>query len=461
MLIVAWIYELNFYLRDITLGFVAGPTVLDAVNQPHEELAHRLKETRRTLAQCIPEAKQSVADSAKAGEGTFALRLGLAILFVLISKLRVDLVHNLFARGHTLIDNLARGRQHLKALEQARTPANSSQLLKLILVLERWRIAVLVLTVVLIVCGIGFVCRLIYIVVFGLVDIAIGRILRGVVRLVLVDRRRHMRLLDRSSPYARGLNVWLFNVRLFVFGVVVISRSKLIVTLVGRLVLVLSANDGLTVVVALFVIPILVAVGIVFLGLKVGLHHKLATDATRMGCSPLLGIVVCGTNHVEHAEHCRKRSLVVACSGSATRKALIDRSRTKQQQGQRRNNAQRPKDVARHGRNKWKCLEEGQHQGCNGERPAQSFDEWLPFGKLPAVEEVLARGVKMSNDHDGTVALNDIGAGCTVHANDVLAASLRANRHKRVVALAGHNNEAKGNGGEHQAHHTNNGSEEP
>ena len=306
VLIIVWIYELNFYLRVITFGFVAGTTVLDAVNQPHEELAHRLKEARRALAQGVPEAKQSVTDSAKAGERTFALRLGLAVFVVLVSKLRVDLVHDLFARGHALIDNLTRGWQNLKALEQARATSDSSQLLKLILILERRRIAVLILAVVLIVCDIGFIRRLIYIVVFRLIDIGVGGILRRVLRLVLVGWHRHMRLFDRSGPYVRGLDIRLFNVRLFVFGVVVISRSKLFVTLVGRLVFAHSANDGLTVVVTLFVVPVLVVIGIVFLGLKIGLHHKLATDATRMRCRPLLGIVVCGTNHVEHAEHCRK-----------------------------------------------------------------------------------------------------------------------------------------------------------
>ena len=105
--------------------------------------------------------------------------------------------------------------------------------------------------------------------------------------------------------------------------------------------------------------------------------------------------------------------------------------------------------MTRHRRNERKRLEEGQHQGCDGKRPTQSLDKWLPLGKLSAVEEVLARGVKVSNDYDGSIALNDIGSSSTVYADNVLAASLRANRHKRVIALASHENEAKGNSSEH------------
>ena len=75
--------------------------------------------------------------------------------------------------------------------------------------------------------------------------------------------------------------------------------------------------------------------------------------------------------------------------------------------------------------------------------PANLLDDGLPWCERSPVEEVLARRIVMSHDHDGTIALDDIGAGSAMDADDVLAANLWSHRIERIDPIAREQDEHK------------------
>ena len=159
------------------------------------------------------------------------------------------------------------------------------------------------------------------------------------------------------------------------------------------------------------------------------------THTTRMGLGPRLRIIGTGTHHVQHAQHRGDRRLVVVRARSAVCKALVHRCGAQQKQRKGRQNTEHPEDMASGQGHEGNDLHARQNSNGNGQRPAQALDKRVPLGKLGTVEVVLTRRVIVGDDHDGTVALDHIGASRAVNADDVLAARAGAGRRKEVGAV--------------------------
>ena len=407
---------------------------MQLAQQPRKELAHARKEGKHGLTR----GGQASAHSCTHASGRFLGQLLIRIL-VINQTLCGQAIENLLARRHVGVHHFAGLGQHVERPQQIGTTTHGRQLFNQLLAARcRGRMS----------NG----CRLGHRGATILVRLPqCRRLLRFVVvpLVVFVSRCLKRLILSCIGVIARRL------IRICFFVGILVSRVLVVGVLVGRTV------------VRVLVVGVLVVVD-VFLGQLVLNHTKLvgqllfveqllerATHALRMRAGPVLCIVGTRTHHVEHAQHRRHRSLVVTRARRARGKTLIYRCSAQQQEGQRGQHTEHPEHVARGHGNERNHLEERQHQHRNGERPTQTLDERLPLCQLRPVERVLARGVVVRHDDDGTVALNYVGTGSTVHANDVLAAGLRTNGAKEVVATAREGQQHKRRAHQHKAHHHN------
>ena len=312
----------------------------------------------------VTRGNQAVADGLSNATGCLANAVKLALALQRSAVLNLNALDDLCARAKVLVHDLAGFGKHLQALEHRGTATNGRRRTKAVLVL------------------------------FNL-------------------RHGH-----GGNPAARSGGSLFFGFILNSGRLGVIASSLLGARLP-------SMRLGAFLLGILLVFPLIIVVLVIKIVVQVVL--KGATDALGMACRPVFGVVGAGTNHVQHAEHGGNGCLVVVGTRGARGKALVHRRGTQQQQGEGSKNAQHPEDVTCRGRDDRNHLKDSQCQNRNRKRPCQTLDQRLPLGKLVVVEEVLARGVVVRNDDDGTIALDHVGTGCAMHANDVLAAGTRAN----------------------------------
>ena len=187
------------------------------------------------------------------------------------------------------------------------------------------------------------------------------------------------------------------------------------------------------------------------------LLHRLARVQRNIALRGIVG----GTHHVHHAQHCRKRGLVVVRTRRAGCKLLIDGRDSHRQQRKRRQNAHDPEYVPKAF---WKKAHQLYQRADRDDHRAierRALQRGLVPCNLGAAQQVLVRAVVMSHNHDGAVALHHKRAGGAVHADYVLAATPRANVAQHVTAGKLHGKQHEGSRHKNEAHRAGDGPQKP
>ena len=191
------------------------------------------------------------------------------------------------------------------------------------------------------------------------------------------------------------------------------------------------------------------------------LLRELLHRTTRVQRNIALRGIVGGANHVHHAQHCRKRGLVVVRTRRAGGKLLIDCGDPHGQQRKRGQNAHDPEYVPKAFRKKTHQLHERANRNDHRAVERRALKHGLVPCDLGAAQQVLVRAVVVRHYHDGAVALHHKGAGSAVDANHVLAAAAGPNVAQHVTAGKLHGKQHEGSRHKNEPHRTCNGSQEP
>ena len=160
------------------------------------------------------------------------------------------------------------------------------------------------------------------------------------------------------------------------------------------------------------------------------LLHRLAWVQRNIALRSIVG----GSHHVHHAQHCRKRSLVIVRARRAGGKLLIDCRDPHRQQRERGQDARDPEYVPKAFRKKTHQLHERANRNDHRTVERRALQHGLVPCDLGTAQQILVRAVIVRHDHDGAVALHHKWAGSAMDANHVLAATAGTNVAQHVTA---------------------------
>ena len=158
-----------------------------------------------------------------------------------------------------------------------------------------------------------------------------------------------------------------------------------------------------------------------------------------------------GAHVLEHAEHGCDAGLVVVGTVGAVGEVLEHAGHAEDGEGQRGEDADNPHEAAEGLGEEREGLEQHAHADHEDAVLGHAPDQRNVGRHRRGAKHVLVRGVVVGHDHDGAVALDDVGAAGLVEGHDVLAARGRAKRRDEVMTEILEDEERGGTDGEHKA----------